>query len=143
MIRETMQNDLGETVRLTPGDRAYWDGPYRYEPFPKMRYRATGPHRQDWEYKIVQSVGEMDALGPAWCGSVQEAQAYLKKLDDEIAKAAAELQTRAQTMGPHARREVASFDMPDQDHLVDIQPRKRGRPRGRVAAPKTGTVETE
>lgn len=136
MIQTTIQDGRGEDKQLTVNDLEYWNGPYRYEPYPKQLFRTTGPQEQDWEAKVVRSEDEHRKLGPAWAESPDEARAYQRKLDDDVARAAAEVQTSAQRMSSKAKAELQAADDAADEHVVDVKPaRKSAQKRGKRIRP--------
>jgi hypothetical protein len=129
MIQATVKDLRGNVKELTVHDREYWEGPYRYEPFPKVLFRATGPEKQDLEERIVKSESEMEQLGRAWKEDPDSARAFLRGLDDDVARAAAETHHANQRMSERAREEFLAADRATDDMITDVPaPKKRGRP---------------
>jgi hypothetical protein len=125
MIRTEIDNGRGEMRTLTVHDPEYWEGPYRYEPYPKCLFRATGPNRSDLEEAVVKSDAERTALGPAWAETPDDARAWLKAFDDTIAKAAAEANYGVTKMSKKAQAEFEAQTVKDEMEMTtDVTPSK-------------------
>ena len=89
MIQTEIQDSRGEMRQLTPNDAEYWEGPYRYEPYPKAMYRQNQPG-EACETAVVKSDSERVKLGSDWFESPADAQEHFQKLEADIAKEAAQ-----------------------------------------------------
>src|SRR5690348_5793168 len=91
MIQTEIKDErTGEVIKLDHHDPRYWQGPYRYEPYPKALYRITQPGQTEPEMQIVKSETEQNRLGSAWKESPADARLHFSALEAEVAKAAAE-----------------------------------------------------
>lgn len=73
-----------------------------------------------------------------WRNSPQEALAYAEALEQDMARAAAETAFHASRMGEKARTELREAEQVTHEHVVDVQPRRRGAPK---AVTGTGPIE--
>jgi hypothetical protein len=137
MIRTEMRAPNGEMKPLTVHDLAYWDGPYRYEPFPKVLFRCFGPQQQDIEERLCKTAFEAERLDASWKETPDEARAHERKLQDEIAAADAYAAAEAARMSATAQAEKLAYDRAHFDHTPDMPaPTKRpGRPKKTAADP--------
>ena len=141
MIRKEMRAPSGEMKPLTEHDLAYWEGPYRYEPFPKVLFRCTGPQTQDIEERLVKSAFEAEKLDAAWKETPDEARAFERALQAEIAAADAYAAAESARMSAQAQAEKLAYDRAHFDHTPDMPaPKKRGRPFTKKAAPVSDPV---
>lgn len=130
MIQTEIRDErTGETIKLDHHDPRYWNGPYRYEPYPKALYRITQPGQKDPEMAIVKSQQEHERLGSAWKESPVDALAHFNALESEVAKAAAESNFADRNMSAAARAERLQHDRSTDEMTVGVPaPKKRGRP---------------
>lgn len=83
----------------------------------------------------VNSEGEfLRAKDQGWCDSPDEALAYHERLQQDIAKAAAEEANRVRTMSEKAQREHAALDAATDAPVTDVPAPKRGPGRPPKAA---------
>ncbi len=125
MIQTETRNDRGEVEQLDHNDIRYWNGPYRYEPFPKAMYRQTQPG-QEPDHRIVKSDSEMRALGSDWKESPVEAKAAFEALEADMAAAAAEYNAANLRMSDKAQREALAYDRSTDEMVADVPAPKRG-----------------
>lgn len=137
-IQKEINTGRGDEMRpLTENDLEYWEGPYAYQEFPRAVYRATGPERDDLEIQTVLGQAEWDRLGTAWQGTPDQARAHLRKLDDDVAKAAAESRMQVERMTGKAKAEFLAQEQADElEMTTDVAPRKKPGPK-----PKAKLVE--
>lgn len=131
MIQTEIPDGKGGTEKLDPGDARYWEGPYRYEPFPKMVYRATaGEGFTNPEGKLVRTQQEWDRLGSDWTESPALAQKVTEDRDAEYARLAAQRNALDLRMSALAQAEALEVDRSTDEMLpeIPIAP-KRGRPK--------------
>ena len=135
----------GEIVRkrsdgsdFTVDDREYWllerDGGIRraeHFAFPKMVYRGIqGPTgKAVYEERIVGSQGEWDREGASWKASPTEALEDYERRQEGVEHESAEVAYAVSKMSERAREEYATASAADPNHVLDIQPKRRGRPR--------------
>lgn len=130
---------------------AKWNKPYRFEPYPKMLYRAQRTASGKWsvgdpmdesftrscQLIVRDEVEERRANDNGWRETQGEALAYQKSLDDEIARAAAEEAYRVSKMGKKAQAEAAAADAETMDHVAEVPEKRRpGRPRKVAVEPE-------
>jgi hypothetical protein len=139
MIRTEIRDGIrGEVRTLTENDPEYWTGEYRYEPFPKVLFRATGPQTQDVEERVVRSDRELRDLDGAWKETPDLAREYERGLQADIAKAAAEENYRVTKMSAPAQAEHLAHDRAEFDHVVDVPaPRKKPGRKPKAAVPES------
>jgi hypothetical protein len=129
MIQTEIRNDRGELEKLNENDPRYWQGPYRYEPYPKLLFKASLQHYQDndLEQRIVKNAQEHNALTSDWCESPDEARKKYDALESDIAKAAAQSAHSDRNMSATAQAErKAHEDAAEFEHVVDVPaPRKK------------------
>ncbi len=119
MIQKTMKDGRGGTIELDHNDPRYWEGPYRYEPYPKALYRKTEPG-QDPEFRIVKNVDEHERLGGGWFDSPDGAKEAFVSLEASIAKSAAERNASDQRMSAPAQAEALVADRATDEMLPAI-----------------------
>ena len=94
--------------------------------------------------RVVNDEAEMRfSFNQGWRKTTKEALDLYEEQQQEIARAAAEAEYRAQRMSAKARREWDSVQGDSSEHVVDVTTKKRGpgRPRRAVAvAPMAGTI---
>ncbi len=127
MIQTSVRNSRGEIEELTPNDPRYWEGPYKYEPYPKALYRQTQPG-QECETKVVKTEQEHRKLGSDWVESPADAKEAFEKLEADIAKAAAERNYADSRMSAKALAEALRADRATDEMLPEVK-RKPGRPK--------------
>lgn len=125
MIQTSIINDRGERETLDHNDPRYWNGPYRYEPYPKALYRQTQPG-MPCEERVVKSDSEHNKLGSDWHESPADAKAHFEKLEADMAKAAAEHNYSVQRMSEQAQREALAHDRATDEMTADVPAPKRG-----------------
>jgi hypothetical protein len=126
----------------TEDDRQYWElkethlpdnirgvRQHRYFPYPRMLYKAVkgGMHRDSFERVTVQNEREHRVTverDPAWCESKLDAAEKYDRVQQDIARAAAEVAATVQTMGPKAKREYRKRSAESPKHVTDVT----GRP---------------
>lgn len=129
MIQTEIRNSRGELEKLDHNDPRYWEGPYRYEPYPKALYRQTQPG-QEPEHRIVRSDEEHRRLGSDWKESPADAREAFAALEADIARAAAEFNAATLTMSEKAQREALAHDRSTDAMVADV-PAPQKRPAGR------------
>ncbi len=134
MIQTEYRNDRGEMEPLTHHDLKYWEGPYRFEPYPMALYRSTTGEQKP-EMKIVRSEAERERLGSGWAETPDAAREIRDGYEADIARAAAEFNADARRMSEKAQAEVLAADRATDNFITDIQAPKRGPGR-----PKTNGV---
>lgn len=137
---------------------AKWEKPYRFEPYPKMLYRAvqlengqmavTGrPQDYITDPEIARETAitnrcqrivrnepeEQRAAAEGWCVTAPEALLHAERLQQDIAQAAAERHYRDQRMSAKAQTEVKAVDDATHEHVPD-PPAPTKRARGRKVA---------
>jgi hypothetical protein len=129
MIQTEFKNDKGELEKLSENDPRYWQGVYRYEPYPKLLFKASLQHYQDsdLEHRIVKSEQEHRALSADWCESPDLAREKYDALESDIAKAAAQSAHSDRNMSAGAQAERLAVEQnSDFEHVVDVPaPRKK------------------
>lgn len=131
MIQKTIPDGKGGHRELGVHEMDYWEGPYRYEPYPKAVYRQAQPGEQPKMQIVTRE--QHEKLGPGWYGSPEAAREAFDALERDIAKAAAERIYADERMSEPARREALRYDR-QTDTMVPVipeQPKKRrpGRPK--------------
>lgn len=121
----------GEWEELHVNDPRYWEGPYKYEPYPKLLFKATVGRYQDGdlETKLVKSQDEHERAGSQWCESPDEARAYCDRMEAELARAAAEAKAASTKMSQNAREELRAAEQDTDTFVTDVPKPRRGRPR--------------
>lgn len=119
MIQTEIRNNRGELEKLEPGDARYWDGPYKYTPYPKALYRQTQPGAP-CEQREVQSETEQVRLGPEWFESPADAKTRFEALEAEIAKVAAERHYTDRRMSDLAQAEALAADRATDEMVADV-----------------------
>lgn len=91
--------------------------------------------------RIVTDEGqERIAKGQGWCEDPNAALAQFEREQQAIGNAAAEAAFSARRMGEVAQREFAAAGAETHEHVVDVQPKKRGRKPKAIAG--SGPVES-
>lgn len=124
MIQTSVSDGRGGRRELTVHDAEYWEGPYRYEPYPKAMYRQTQPG-DECECRVVNHQQERDKLGSDWFESPADAKAHFEKLESDIARAAAERQAEDQKMSAEAILEALKYDRSTDQMLGEIPQRPK------------------
>ncbi len=144
MIQTSVPDGRGGRKELNENDLEYWNGPYRYVPFPKAVYRATetaGETYQHPEMKVVQSQEEFDRLGSDWKESPDAAREVADQREAEYARIAAERNASDLRMSEKAQAEALKADRATDAMLPAIPetPVRRhvGWPKGKPRTPKT------
>ncbi len=113
---------------FTVDDPEFWmlekDGGIRrhvHMDFPKMLYRAfqNDAGRIAWENTIVGSQREMDALDAAWKDSPKVATDFYEGLQQDIARAAAEVAHSVERMTEPAKRQYRKRSADTSDHITE------------------------
>lgn len=120
MIQTSIRNSRNEVVELTPNDAEYWEGPYRYEPYPKAMYRQTQPG-ESCETRVVKSDSERVALGSDWFESPADAAVHFEKLEADMARADAERRAKDVTMSTLALAEALKAERATDQMLGEIK----------------------
>lgn len=130
MIQTEIRNSRNELEKLEPHDPRYWEGPYRYEPYPKLLFKATtGGKYQEPETCVVQNQHEHTRLGSDWAETPDEARAICDRYESLMAKEAAARLTRDQHMSANARAEALAADRATDEMVPSIpEQKRRGRP---------------
>lgn len=130
MVQTEIRNDRGELEKLSENDPRYWQGSYRYEPYPKLLFKASLQHYQDsdLEHRIVKNQQDHNALTSDWCESPDLARAKYDAHESEMALASAQSAAKDSSMSEKARAErLAHEQASDFEHVVDVPaPSKRG-----------------
>jgi hypothetical protein len=126
MIQTFITNNRGEREELDKNDPRYWEGPYRYEPYPKAMYRQTQPG-EECDTRVVKSDSEHTALGSDWFESPADAKEHFEQLEAEIAAAAAERNYQDRLMSVKAVGEALRADRLTDQMLGEIpeQPKRK------------------
>lgn len=130
MIQKEIADGRGGIEVLHENDPRYWNGPYRYEAYPKLLFKASLQHFQDadLEHRIVKTRAEHEAMSGDWCESPDEARKKFSALESDIAKAAAESAHSDRNMSAKAQAERLSVEQAsDFEHVVDV-PAPRRKP---------------
>ena len=128
MIRKEMSDGRGGTRILEPTEPEYWEGPWRYEPYPKWLFKAVLGSAP--ETKLVKNEDERAKLGSGWAETPDEAQVYLDAYEADIARAAAERLADDAKMSARAQAEALAIDRSTDALLPEIRETpRRGRPR--------------
>lgn len=127
MIQTSVADGRGGRRELTVHDPEYWEGPYRYEPYPKALYRQTQPG-EGFETRVVKSKEEHDRLGSDWHESPADAKTMFELREAEIAELAARRLTTDARMSAKARAEALTADRAADAMLAEIPetPRRKG-----------------
>lgn len=135
MIQTQIDDGRGGVRTLTHNDPEYWEGAWRYEPFPKAVFRITKPGQSiaDAEVAIVTNESELSRMG-GWFESPATAKAHFERLEAEMAAAAAEVHFSTSRMSESAQREKRAADQATDEHVLDVPAPRRGPGR-----PKTVT----
>lgn len=130
MIQTEIRNDRGELEKLDHNDPRYWEGPYVYQPYPKLLFKAgPGKAYQEPDHKIVQNSQEHERAGSDWAESPDAARAIFDRHESAMAAAAAEHNATVSTMSRKAQEEALAHDRSTDDMVADVPaPKKRGRP---------------
>lgn len=140
MIQTEIRNHRNEVEPLDHNDPRYWEGPYKYEPFPKAVYRVTQPGQTEPECRIVRSDRELAALPSDWKESPADAKAHFETVDAEIARAAAEANYTDQRMSASARAEKLAHERSTEMEMVTDVPAPKKKP-GRKPKPQPVPAE--
>lgn len=134
MIQTQIKNDNNEIVTLEPSDPRYWNGPYRYVPYPKLLFRASVGRYQDGdlEAREVKTDAEHRALPSDWKESPDEARAQFDAVELEISKAAAESAHSDRNMSAKAQIERLAAERATDEHLIDVPAPKRRGPKTKL-----------
>jgi hypothetical protein len=126
MIQTEIQDSRGEMRQLTPNDAEYWEGPYRYEPYPKAMYRQNQPG-EECETTVVKSDTERVRLGSDWFESPADAKEHFIKLESDMARADAERRAKDVTMSTLALAEALKAERATDQMLGEIkeQPKRK------------------
>lgn len=139
MIQKEIRDErTGEMIQLDHNDPRYWDGPYKYEPYPKMVFRVTQPGQKDAEAQIVRSQREHDALPSDWKESPADAREHFERVEAEIAKAAAESNYADRNLSELAKAERVAYERSTDEMVTSVPEQKRGPGR-----PKKNPVSAE
>lgn len=133
-IQTSIVDARGERKELHPNDPQYWEGPYKYEPYPKMLFRAGEGRYQDddIDMMIVKSSAEHKAAPSDWKESRDEARAHFDRQEAELARAAAEVKAASLRMTSHAQAELRAAEQVTDEFVTDVTPKKRlGWPKGK------------
>lgn len=125
MIRKEMSDGRGGVRVLEPTEPEYWDGPYRYEPYPKWVFKAVLGSAP--ESRLVKNEDERAKLGSQWAETPDAAQDILERYEADIAKAAAERQASDVKMSAKAQAEALAADRATDELLPAIpeQPKRK------------------
>jgi hypothetical protein len=138
VIQTETRGDDGEIVKLDPSDLRYWNGPYRYVPYPKQLFKAADGRYQDSDLEtcIVKSEAEHRRLSSDWQESPDAARAHYDQMQDEFARAAAETAAALTTMSAKAQAEHRALEVASDDHVVDVPAPRKRRPGPKTKAEK-------
>lgn len=127
MIQTSVADGRGGRRELTVHDPEYWEGPYRYEPYPKALYRQTQPG-EGYETRVVKSKEEHDRLGSDWHESPADAADMFRRQEAEMAELAARRLTSDAKMSAKAIAEALKADRATDAMLGEIPetPRTKG-----------------
>lgn len=124
MIQTRIADGRGGWEELDHNDPRYWEGPYRYEPYPKALYRQTVAGTEPAS-RVVKSEQEHRALGSDWKESPADAKDAYQALEADMARADAERRAADQRMSARARDESLQIERSTDEMLPAIPERKR------------------
>lgn len=144
-------------------EMAKWEKPWVYVEYPRMLYKAfkrdngkvmcldnplmyrdeagaLGAEAFNRQcQRIVRSDDERArAEAEGWRATVKDALDHFEALEQAIAQAAAEANFGVRRMSEQARAEKAAADAETHEHVTDVVPVKRGRPRAVSAGDARG-----
>lgn len=127
MIQKTIPDGKGGVIELDQHDPRYWEGPYRYEPFPKLLFKAgPGAKYQEPDMQVVQNATEMERLGSQWAEDPDTARAIFDKQEAEFARIAAERNFSDRRLSESAQAEALAADRATDEMLPAIPEKRRG-----------------
>ncbi len=136
MIQTEIPDGKGGVEKLDKHDSRYWEGPYRYEPFPKAMYRQAQPGQAP-ETRVVQSQQERERLGSDWHESPADAKSAFDRLEADIAKAAAERAASDLRMSARAQAEALAIDRATDRMQPEIKERPKRKYVKKATVPST------
>lgn len=130
MIQTEIRNDRSELEKLDHHDPRYWQGTYKYEPYPKQLFKAgPGEKYQHPDLCVVQNQHEHNRLSSDWKEDPDAARAVFDQHEGAMAKASAEHNASVTKMSPKAQAEALAHDRSTDEMVADVPaPKKRGRP---------------
>jgi len=129
--------DLGLSERAKALKK--WNGPYRYQEFPKTLFRGTASSTTGHpEYRVVATEGEeLDALALGWAVTPGDATNQQRLAEEAVGVAAAERAWTDRALSRAAQAEAAAVEATTAGHVAEVRERpRRPRPsRARKAVP--------
>jgi hypothetical protein len=124
MLYRAQKNFAGKTVVMQPMPEAW-----HYASVPEYERACLEVETLNRRGQLIVDSEEKEriAAGQGWCVTQADAIEQAEREEQAIAQAAGEAAYAASRMSEKARAELKAADEVTHEHVVDVQPRKRGR----------------